>query len=150
MAGAEIVKCDPINEYHIWNHAKAIDLQDKGRLRGNMHYKEDKWDIQINPINVVYKNEPKWTNLNGNPTNCVPVELKQNPLPSDILDPTTMQVPSSFKNGYGRGYVEWNWEDSKIQEVKPKDKWIKIRIRYSGKKLAVITAVRTLYSISYS
>ena len=96
-----------------------------------MHYKEDKWYIQINPINVVYKNEPKWTNLNGNPTNCVPVELKQNPLPSDILDPTTMQVPSSFKNGYGRGYVEWNWEDSKIQEVKPKDKWIKIRIRYS-------------------
>ena len=42
------------------------------------------------------------------------------------------------------------WEDSQIQEVKPKDKWIKIRIRYSGEKLAVITAVRTLYSISYS
>jgi hypothetical protein len=25
-----------------------------------MHYKEDKWDIQINPINVVYKNEKAW------------------------------------------------------------------------------------------
>ena len=51
---------------------------------------------------------------------------------------------------YAEYESEWNWEDSKIQEVKPKDKWIKIRIRYSGKKLAVITAVRTLYSISYS
>jgi hypothetical protein len=37
-----------------------------------------------------------------------------------------------------------------MQDVKLKDKWIKIRIRYTGNKLAIITAIKTLYSISYS
>ena len=154
MAGAEIVKCDPINEYHIWNHAKAVDLQDRGRLRGNMHYKEDKWDIQINPINVVYKNEKDWNsedisgaNLSKIDINAVPIEIGQNPIPDTILEKGKIDIPENLKK---RAIVKWNWEDSQIQEVKPKDKWIKIRIRYSGKKLAVITAVRTLYSISYS
>jgi hypothetical protein len=36
-----------------------------------------------------------------------------------------------------------------MKEVKLKDKWIKIRVRYKGDKLAIITAVKTLYSISY-
>ena len=154
MTGAEIVKCDPINEYHIWNHAKAVDLQDKGRLRGNMHYKEDKWYIQINPINVVYKNEEDWNsedisgaNLSKIDINAVPIEIGQNPIPDTILEKGNIDIPENLKK---RAIVKWNWEDSQIQEVKPKDKWIKIRIRYSGKKLAVITAVRTLYSISYS
>lgn len=152
LTGGEIIRYDTLNEYHIWNHAKAVDVSDptKGRMRGNMQYKEDKWHVQINPLNIVQKNEPQWTNLDGNPTNCVPVELKQNPLPSDVLDPKTMQVPSSFEKGQGRGYVVWNWQESQIREAKIKDKWLKVRIRYKGNKLAIITAIRTLYSISYS
>ena len=152
LAGGEIIRYDTLNEYHIWNHAKAVDVSDptKGRMRGNMQYKEDKWHVQINPLNIVQKNEPQWTNLEGNPTNCVPVELKQNPLPSDVLNPETMQVPSSFEKGQGRGYVVWNWQESQISEAKIKDKWLKVRIRYKGNKLAIITAIRTLYSISYS
>lgn len=152
LAGGEIIRYDTLNEYHIWNHAKAVDVSDptKGRMRGNMQYKEDKWHVQINPLNIVQKNEPQWTNLDGNPTNCVPVELKQNPLPSDVLNPKTMQVPSSFEKGQGRGYVVWNWQESQIREAKIKDKWLKVRIRYKGNKLAIIAAIRTLYSISYS
>ena len=152
LAGGEIIRYDTLNEYHIWNHTKAVDVSDptKGRMRGNMQYKEDKWHVQINPLNIVQKNEPQWTNLDGNPTNYVPVELKQNPLPSDVLDPKTMQVPSSFEKGSGRGYVVWNWQESQIREAKIKDKWLKVRIRYKGNKLAIITAIRTLYSISYS
>lgn len=152
LAGGEIIRYDTLNEYHIWNHAKAIDISDptKGRMRGNMQYKEDKWHVQINPLNIVQRNESQWTNLDGNPTNCVPVELKQNPLPSDVLDPTTMEIPSSFEKGQGRGYVVWNWQESQIKEAKIKDKWLKVRIRYKGNKLAIITAIRTLYSISYS
>ena len=152
LAGGEIIRYDTLNEYHIWNHTKAVDVSDptKGRMRGNMQYKEDKWHVQINPLNIVQRNESQWTNLNGNPTNCIPVELKQNPLPSDVLDPTTMQVPSSFEKGQGRGYVVWNWQESQISEAKIKDKWLKVRIRYKGNKLAIITAIRTLYSISYS
>jgi len=37
-----------------------------------------------------------------------------------------------------------------MREVKIKDKWLKVRVRYKGNKLAIITAIRTLYSISYS
>lgn len=152
LSGGEIIRYDTLNEYHIWNHAKAVDVSDptKGRIRGNMQYKEDKWHVQINPLNIVQKNETQWTNLDGNSTNRVPVELKQNPLPSDVLDPRTMQVPSSFDEGQGRGYVVWNWEESQIREAKIKDKWLKVRVRYKGNKLAIITAIRTLYSISYS
>ena len=36
------------------------------------------------------------------------------------------------------------------KEVKLKDKWVKIRVRYKGDKLAIITAIRTLYSASYA
>nr|DAH58297.1 MAG TPA: hypothetical protein [Bacteriophage sp.] len=56
LAGAEIVHYKTLDEYRIWNHAKAIDIHDfekGGRMRGNMQYKEDLWDIQINPINIV-------------------------------------------------------------------------------------------------
>lgn len=154
MAGAEIVKCDPINEYHIWNHAKAVDLQDGGRLRGNMQYKEDKWYVQINPINVVYKNEEDWNseditgaNLSKIDINTVPIEIGQNPIPDAILEKDEIDIPEDLEK---RAIVEWNQKDSQMKEVKPKDKWIKIRVRYKGDKLAVISAIRTLYSISYS
>jgi hypothetical protein len=30
-----------------------------------------------------------------------------------------------------------------------RDKWAKIRIKYSGEKLAIITAIQTLMNISY-
>jgi hypothetical protein len=33
------------------------------------------------------------------------------------------------------------------KEVRIRDKWAKIRIRYSGKDLAIITAIRTLINV---
>jgi hypothetical protein len=44
------------------------------------------------------------------------------------------------------------WKDSEVRkgEIKLKDKFIKIRVRYSGEDLAVIYALTTLYSISYA
>jgi hypothetical protein len=36
------------------------------------------------------------------------------------------------------------------KETKIRDKWIKIRVRYSGKNLAIIHSLITLYNISYS
>jgi len=53
LAGAEIVRYKKLDEYRIWNHAQAVDLTKTNRLRGNMHYREDKWYVQINPINFV-------------------------------------------------------------------------------------------------
>lgn len=146
LSGGEIVHYDTLDEYRIWNHALAVDLNDSGRMRGNMQYKEDKWDIQINPLNFVQKNETKWAN------DLIPIELRQSPIPSSVISTAKenngkIKIPDNSKN---REVVFWNWEESEMKESKLKDKWIKIRIRYSGKKLAIITAIKTLYSISYA
>ena len=162
LAGGEIVYYDTLDEYRIWNHTKAVDMQSRGRLRGNMQYNEDQWLIQINPINVVQKNEKSWDSedLIGNRTiskDKVPIELGQSPIPDEVLengditydpdDQTNNDIP---QNSIDRAIVSWNWNESQISEVKVKDKWIKIRVRYSGTKLAIITAITTLYSISYA
>ena len=162
LAGGEIVYYDTLDEYRIWNHTKAVDMQSRGRLRGNMQYNEDQWLIQINPINVVQKNEKSWDSedLIGNRTiskDKVPIELGQSPVPDEVLengditydpdDQTNNDIP---QNSIDRAIVSWNWNESQISEVKVKDKWIKIRVRYSGTKLAIITAITTLYSISYA
>lgn len=159
LAGGEIVHYKTLDEYRIWNHAKAVDMQTKGRLRGNMQYNEDKWLVQINPINVVYKNELSWDqgDIIGNRTvssEKVPIELGQSPIPDEILEkgeinydpnnPANNDIP---ENSMDRTITSWDWKETQIQEVKLKDKWIKIRIRYTGNKLAVITAIKTLYSI---
>ena len=134
----------------------------QGRLRGNMQYNEDKWLVQINPINIVQKNELDWSqgDITGN-SNCdsnkVPVELGQSPIPNDVLYEVNdkgeyvpkkgLEVPEDMQD---RAIVSWGDMESQNKEIKLKDKWIKIRIRYTGNKLAIITAIRTLYSVSYS
>ena len=164
LAGGEIVHYKTLDEYRIWNHAKAVDMQThpQGRLRGNMQYNEDKWLVQINPINIVQKNELDWSqgDITGNPncdSNKVPVELGQSPIPNDVLYEINdkgeyvpkegLDVPEDMQD---RAIVSWDNLETKNEEVKLKDKWIKIRIRYTGNKLAIITAIRTLYSVSYS
>nr|DAR22810.1 MAG TPA: hypothetical protein [Caudoviricetes sp.] len=58
-----------------------------------MHYKEDEWYVQINPLNIVEKNERQWEDLDGKDTNKVPVELGQNPIPSEVLKKDELEVP---------------------------------------------------------
>lgn len=154
LSGAEVVRYSNSGEYRIWNHAKAVDLNYGGRIRGNMQYKEDKWNVQINPLNIVQKNERQWgsqdlggrTNLN---TSKIPIEIGQSPIPNEVLDYNEGQL-NIPDNSIDRAIVSWNWQDSQLSEAKLKDKWIKIRVRYKGDKLAVISAIKTLYSISYS
>ena len=74
-----------------------------GRLRGNMQYLEDSWDIQIQPI--------------------------------------------TFQYAYvSQGELKF----SKDMEIKIRDKYIKIRVKYSGTQYAIINALRTLFTISYA
>lgn len=156
LSGGEIVYYKDLNEYRIWTHCKAVDMNKNGRLRGNMQYQEDKWEVQINPMNLVQKNESQWKNLNNENTSKIPVELRQSPIPDEVLvdeegnPKTELIIPDSFKEGDGRGYTLWDWTDSQIKESKLKDKYIKIRVRYSGNRLAIISAIKTLYAISYS
>lgn len=58
--------------------------------------------------------------------------------------------PAALPSDWERNVVSWGISDKINKEVKLKDKFIKIRVRYSGKDLAVISALKTLYSISYA
>ena len=147
LAGAELVYDKLLNEYKVWNHSKAANLKKVGRMRGNMDYKEDMWDIQINPIIFVQQNESKW------PNNLPPIYIVGT-LPDDIVnlsitrkeDGTLEQLQESEipKETYGTG--KW----SQRKETKLRDKYIKIRVRYSGKDLALINALITNYVVSYA
>jgi hypothetical protein len=77
-------------------HQKVKDMQDEeyGRLMGNAYYKEDLWDIQIDPID--YK------------------------------------------------------ENTREKQTTVRDKYAKIRVCYTGCDLAVISAIKTLFTISYA
>lgn len=165
MAGGEIVKYWNLDEFRIWNHTKAVDITDDGgRMRGNMQYKEDKWDVQINPINIVQRNEPAWdsvdllSTLSGRETispDKIPIELGQNPMPDEEKTISFTDASDIPDNSQNRAVVTWKWDETnnsktRHSEAKIKDKWLKVRIRYTGDKLAIISAVRTLYSISYA
>ena len=127
-------------------HTKGVDITKNGRIRGNMHYKEDKWDVQINSITFKQKNEPNWT--------VPPLCVLNTPVPNDVKSdpefPTTME---------SLGYISQNNIDltewTARKETKPRDKFIRIKVRYYNGKdnnldLVIISALKTLYTISYA
>lgn len=151
MAGGEIVYYPSLKEYRIVNHAKAVDMKTGGRLRGNMMYNEDKWCVQINPLNIIQCNEPDWKHslqVSEGPSigrsYLVPVEINNSPIPEDIKDITNVEIPTDWD----RGIVQWS--EYKQYSTKLKDKFIRIRVRYSGKNPTIIFSLKTLYSISYA
>ena len=95
MTGTEVVYDDNLGEYSLVTHCKGADLTEVGRLRGNMQYKEDVWEVEIRPINYVQKNESKWDKvpqiiLNNIPNDIEKDEISSEDLPSqyDITDVT--------------------------------------------------------------
>lgn len=63
LSGSEIVYYPTRNEFRVWNHAQAIDVDSLNQdlvtsvIKANCRYLEDKWLVTINPIIVTYKNE---------------------------------------------------------------------------------------------
>ena len=168
LSGAEIIYDG--NTFKIWNHCKAVEIADSGRLRGNMNYQEDTWDVMINPIIIVQKNESSWGNNNtlvpitiGNqpvPNDITAFQITQDEMPEDLKDAgyTLNDIDSSnwgvypvySKNGSGQYEISGYENSNTRKEIKVKDKFVRIRIRYSGSDLAIISALKTFYSISYA
>lgn len=98
-----LVYDDQLNEYRVHTEQLANNIKKYGRLRGNMHYLEDLWDIEIRPVSFIYAYSE-----NG-----------------------TLQF-------------------TKPQETRLRDKYIKIKVRYSGEDLAVISAIATMFDYSYA
>ena len=99
-----VIKYDEqLNEYRIHDEQLGNDMWKYGRVRGNMQYLEDYWNIEIRPVNF------KWCYIKDEK-----IQFKE------------------------------------ISEARHRDKYIKIKVRYSGEDLAVIQAIATLYNESYS
>lgn len=98
-----LVEDDQLNEVRLRTESLGNDMKKYGRIRGNMQYLEDLWDVEIRPIQITwcYKQED---------------ELK-------------------FK---------------KLPETRHRDKYIKVKVRYSGKDLALIQAIYTIFEESYA
>lgn len=84
-------------------YQKGADIKKYGRVKGNMQYLEDAWDVQIQPIIFNY---------------------------------------AYLKNGY--------FTLTNVNEMKIRDKYIKIRVKYDGTQYAIINALKTFFTISYA
>lgn len=139
LSGSEIVHDTVSDEYLIDTHISAQDIEKVGRTRGNMQYQEDHWYAQIPSIVFNQKNEAQWQN-NEPPIviNSVPDDITKNEITGEDLP-----------NTYDIGQVstdKWTFR----KEARIRDKYIKIRIRYSGERLAIITAIKTMFTRSYA
>lgn len=162
LSGSEIVYNEKLDEFRVWTHAKAADIKDPriGRLRGNMNYQGDVWNIQINPIIFVQRNEPAWNTakLTKETIDKVPISVGNSPIPNDLKGfditsetPVEDYMPQDLRNlGYGPEDIDTSDWWSGRKEARLRDKYIKIRVRYTGEELAIITALKTLYTISYA
>lgn len=162
LSGSEIVYNEKLDEFRVWTHAKAADIKDPriGRLRGNMNYQGDVWNIQINPIIFVQRNEPAWNTakLTKETIDKVPISVGNSPIPNDLKGfditsetPVEDYMPQDLIDlGYGPEDIDTSDWWSGRKEARLRDKYIKIRVRYTGEELAIITALKTLYTISYT
>lgn len=169
LSGSEVTYDKAMKEYHVWTHIKASDIYEVGLFRGNMSYDEDKWYVQIPTINCVQKNESNWRTPNGiykkeyiddNGKKVVmsipPLSIKNTPVPGDMINTSISDndFPEELKQlGYNIDDLDLSeWVSDYIgdalgrREAHIRDKWCKIRIRYSGKKMTIVQAVRTLYN----
>lgn len=138
LSGSEIVRYEDLNQYNIATHVKNLPIPKHGIIKGNSYYQEDEWYVQIPSINIAQKNEATWKD--GKP----PIVL--NWIPND-LDKTEIS-DEDLPNTYNLGNVDttgWTYR----QQVPMKDKYIKIKVRYTGNDLAIITGILTTYRLSY-
>ena len=148
ISGSEIVRNEDLDEYRILTHVQNLPINKFGRRKGNSFYKEDEWRIQIPPIYFKQSNESAW--------NLPPMDL--NVIRNTDIDVNTNSsitindIPKQYKGNSESLNYNWftNSENWVQKQTRLRDKYIKIRIRYSGKDLAVIHSLTTLFEYSYA
>lgn len=199
LSGAEIVYYPTRQEFRIWQHQPAINIDELSQdtatsiVKANCQYLEDKWRVSINPLLICYKNEYKrnitgalcqpenstWPNAqdayhNKSDAKLPPITLMNTCLPDAISTAQKVNFPDESKlegkDNALYGLYSWegelpvdgtNWLDDvsvykttfgtaqNRKETDLRDKFIKIRIRYSGEELAIIDFLNTIYTLSY-
>ena len=170
LSGSEIVYYPNRQEYRIWTHARAVDIDDlpqddaRSIIAGNCRYLENKWRININPIVVCYKNEKYWTSPNRPMLPVMNSPIPDKAYSTIVGNNGEVEIPETLLDlGYTSADIDTsNWlNDVSIygtsfgdaqnrREVDIRDKFVKIRIRYSGEELAIIDFLNTIYRISYA
>ena len=162
LSGSEIKWNRDLNQFNIVTHIKNSPIDLVGRLRGNSRYKEGKWNIQIPSIIFNQKNEnDEWIDipedLKDGPLKDIsikipPIVVNSSNLPENLpdTDVSKYKLPNIYQRGEywpeSISNVDWTYR----KEARIRDKWMKVKVRYSGKNLAVIHSLITLYNISYS
>lgn len=120
-----------------------------GRLKGNSQYLEDKWCIQIPSITFMQKNEAKWSKppivVDAIPSDITTSSVSQDMLPEGYTLNQLEVLPNTGDTG---DRLPGGWTNRK--ETRIRDKYMKVRIRYTGDELAIITAIKTIYTESYA
>mgnify|MGYP006913133831 CR=1 FL=1 len=138
LSGTEVIKNKSTDHYEISTHIKNTSIEKDNRLRGNSQYKENEWYIQIPPISFREKNEDKWK--------VPPIVLPKSSDNYDIKTTDINKLPAGYR--FSDIDTEDSWSDR--EEVKIRDKYIKIKIRYNGNKLATIYSILTMFQLSTS
>lgn len=148
------IKEDKLGNEYI-PRTKHYLIMEYGRLNGNMNYQEDKWLMQIPSINYVQKNESDYGSL-------PPLNINYNPVPEDFdIKEFGKQLVDNKKDkaifpktladkGYSYKDLQLCRWNSPIFETRIRDKYLKVRVRYTGNNLAIITALNTIFNISYA
>ena len=118
-----------------------------------MYYNEGIWYAQIPSIVYWEKNEKPWS-IEHEGVSYPPLSVANNPVPEkmDSLQLTNAaDIPTELRQlGYGPDYASFDLESwNSRKETRLRDKYMKVRIRYTGDNLSIIYAIRTLYTISY-
>jgi hypothetical protein len=145
----QLIDQDRYNRYHssypyqfIEENGKYYEIKSYGRLNGNIHYKEGNWNMQIPSINYWQKNEADWLGK-------IPINVSNNPLPEDmsvINGRFEDIIPSELQNKISIDSSKWTAR----KETRIQGKYLKIRIRYSGKDLAIVNGLVTIFINSNS
>lgn len=173
LTGGEIQWDQTLDQFSICNHVKCRDIKEVGRVRGNMQYVNDKWTIQITPLNVLNRNNT-WATVNNKELpklviDNVPAEIFEHNQSGTI---TAVDFPPELGVKKGSTVNDIQLDDDYLlgskgllyspalldstswqnianarQEVKLLDKVLKTRIRYKGDKLAIILATATSFNI---
>lgn len=178
LSGSEIKWYRDLNQFNIITHIKNSPIDLVGRLRGNSFYKEGTWNVQIPSIIFNQANEfnsngqSTWVTVrdtlkedgplseaiwNSEDKKIPPIVVNSQQIPNDLKtgEITYKRLPNIYQknidqtNGYWTKSINTEpWTTRK--EAKIRDKWMKVRIRYSGKNLAIIHSIMTLFNISYN
>ena len=110
------------------------------------------------------KNETDWSGsieYKGNTINLPPAIINSNTIPTDVTKITIDNIIEVLEKNIGNiesANVDIKYPNEFVQvgqwthrkETKIRDKWLKVRVRYSGNNLAIIHSIITLYKLSYS